>query len=243
MISRRNLALLAIAGTLLTSLLAAVGQVDPDPQLDHAALTVSDFAANDRGGATDTAMVLFGGSALALLFALRPARGPRVLLGLFGVAMVLAAMAPTDLVTPMTPTGYLHRYASMVAFVALPLAAVMLRPVSRAVRWSVGATSFFAALMLASATVGDRLLIGVAERYLLLAEVVLLGLLGWNAWRALAATSPPWRRAELGPIELRTVEQGAAQRREAVHHPVAVPDADDEAGLAQDGQVLAHAGR
>ncbi|GAA1405179.1 DUF998 domain-containing protein [Catellatospora coxensis] len=181
MIDRRLLAGTGLAGTALTALLAAVGQVDPDPQLSHVSLTVSDFAVHDRGGATDAAMVVFGLSAWCLLPALRQT-APRVLLALFGAAMTVAALAPTDL-GPLSTTGYVHRYASMLAFVALPLAAVTLRPVSRAVRWTAATAAGFAALMLASATLADRFLIGAAERYLLLAEVVLLALLAVRARR------------------------------------------------------------
>ncbi|WP_144126744.1 DUF998 domain-containing protein [Catellatospora sichuanensis] len=175
MIDRRMLAGTGLAGSVLTALLAAIGQVDPDPQLSHVSLTVSDFAVHDRGGATDAAMVVFGLSAWCLLPAVR-ATAPRILLALFGAAMTVAALAPTDL-GPLTTTGYLHRYASMLAFAALPLAAVTLRPVSRAVRWTAAAAAGSAVLMLASATLADRFLIGAAERYLLLAEVLLLGLL------------------------------------------------------------------
>ncbi|MEV0456297.1 DUF998 domain-containing protein [Catellatospora methionotrophica] len=181
MIDKRLLAGAGLVGSALTALLAAVGQVDPDPQLSHVSLTVSDFAVHDRGGATDMAMVVFGLSAWCLLPVLRQA-APRILLAVFGAAMVVAALAPTDL-GPLTATGYLHRYASMLAFVMLPLAAVTLRPVGRALRATAAVAGGFAVLMLASATLADRYLIGAAERYLLLSEVVLLGLLAWRGWR------------------------------------------------------------
>ena len=181
MISSRVPALAGLAGCALTAVLAAVGQIDPDPQLDHASLTVSDFAVHDRGGVTDAAMVVFGLSAWCLVPLLRQ-RAPQILLTLFGTAMVVAAVAPTDL-GPLTPTGYLHRYASMLAFVALPVAAVLQRPRTRGVRWTATAAAVFAGLMLASATLGDRWLIGAVERYLLITEVLLLSLLCWRGLR------------------------------------------------------------
>lgn len=176
MISRRTLALAGFGGTVVTALLALVGQVDPDPQLDHLALTVSDFAVQDRGGATDIAMVVFGASAVAVAGAVRE-RLAQVLLALFAVAMVVAAVAPTDFEGPLSTVGYIHRYASMVAFVVLPVVALVLNRT----RWMVGVSVGFMLLMLASATIGDRVLIGLAERFLLLAEVVLLAMMAWDA--------------------------------------------------------------
>lgn len=198
MLNTRRLALAGVAGCVLTALLAAIGQVDPDPQLSHTSLTVSDFAAHDRGGATDTAMVVFGVSAFALLAALRPNRLPTALLALFGTAMTVAALFPTDL-GPLSATGYVHRHASMLAFVALPLAALALRTGSRAVRWTVAASGLAAAAMLASATLADRQLIGAIERYLLLAEVLLLGLLCLRATATAAPDADPAWRVATGP--------------------------------------------
>ncbi len=193
MIDSRTPARLGLFGCALTALLAAIGQVDPDPGLDHAALTVSDFAVHDRGGATDVAMIVYGLSAWCLLPALRGARLPRALLALFGAAMLAAAIAPTDL-GPLTATGYVHRYASLLAFAALPVAALTLRPVTRAVRATALAASGFALLMLASATLADRRFIGAAERYLLLAEVLLLALLCLRVLAAERSTDegPAW---------------------------------------------------
>ncbi|HCU48580.1 MAG TPA: DUF998 domain-containing protein, partial [Micromonosporaceae bacterium] len=176
MISRRNLALLSLGGVFLTALLALIGQIDPNPELDPFQLTVSDYAVMDRGGATDTAMVLFGGSALALMLALRSRVALPLLL--FSVAMIVAAIAPTDFGTELSTVGYIHRYASMAAFIALPLAAWRIRdlPLARTIRLSAATSGVFMVLMLISSTIGDRLLIGLVERLLLLCELAVLGL-------------------------------------------------------------------
>lgn len=188
MINSRVLALAGLAGCALTALLAAVGQIDPDPQLDHASLTVSDFAVHDRGGVTDAAMVAFGLSGWCLVPLLRQ-RAPQLLVTLFGAAMTVAALAPTDL-GPLTPTGYVHRYASMLAFTALPVAAVLERPLTRGVRWTATAAAVFAGLMLASATLADRWLVGAVERCLLVTEVLLLSLLCRRGLRFSSPTTP-----------------------------------------------------
>lgn len=191
MISRRNLAALSLGGVLLTAFLALIGQIDPNPELDPFQLTVSDYAVMDRGGATDTAIVLFGLSALALV----PLSKGRVALPLlvFGVAMMVAAIAPTDFGTELSTVGNIHRYASMVAFIALPLAALRVRN-SLTLKVSAVTSGAFMVLMLISSTIGDRLLIGLVERLLLLCELGVLGLMAMGALRKSPALGMPRRR-------------------------------------------------
>jgi uncharacterized protein DUF998 len=197
--ARRLFAALAWLGLALTVLLAVVGQIDPDPHLDPLALTVSDYAVADRGGVTDAAMVMFGVSALALLMALRDVpRGAAVLMAVFATGMFVAAVAPTDPGTDLSVTGQIHRYASVVAFVALPLAALLLTRrapalFGRAVGWVRGlvlATGLFMVAMLVSSTVGDRLLVGLAERLLLVTSVALLAALVTRAGSSRWSSTP-----------------------------------------------------
>lgn len=184
--------LLALAGIALTFYLAVIGQFGPDPELSKVSLTVSDFAVSDRGGATDTAMVTFGLSAVALLFALRPRRIPSVLLGLFGVAMVVAAIAPTDPGTELSAVGYIHRYASMAAFVALPLAALLITT-SRAVKAMCYSSFAIMMAMAASSMFFDRAYIGLIERVLLLLALVLMAALAVPRKTLHRWTWPPGR--------------------------------------------------
>jgi hypothetical protein len=168
--------LLAIAGVALTFYLAVIGQFGPDPELSKISLTVSDFAVSDRGGATDTAMVTFGASAIVLLFALRPKRVPSLLLGLFGVAMLVAAIAPTDEGTHLSTAGYVHRYASMAAFIALPVAALLITT-RRAVKAMCYGSFAIMMAMAASSMFAGRAYIGLIERVLLvLALAIMLAL-------------------------------------------------------------------
>ena len=186
-VTRRLFAVLALVGTVLTGVLGVTGQIDHNSHLNHITLTVSDFAVADRGGPTDWAMVLFGASGLALNFALRPCRLAAFSLLVFGASMVVTAVFPTDVGTDLSTTGYVHRYASVSAFVALPVAALLIArrfPGTVAVRWAHGlvlASGVFMVLMLGSAWAADRALLGLIERLLIGSELVLLGLLAWLA--------------------------------------------------------------
>lgn len=198
---RAAFACAGLLGAGLTALLAVVGQFGPDPGFSQVALTVSDYAVADRGGVTDWAMITFGASALALLFALdQPRRLISAILALFASAMVVAAIAPTDPGPTLSLTGLIHRYASVVAFAALPTAGLLLAErfgrLAGLIRGLVGASSVFMLAMLGSAVLADRIWIGVAERLLLGTGVILLGVLAYAALRAAepAIRCTPWQR-------------------------------------------------
>jgi len=191
----------ALVGAALTALLAIIGQFGPDPDFSQIALTVSDYAVADRGGVTDWAMVTFGTSALALLLALdRPRRLLSAILALFAAAMIVAAVAPTDPGPQLTLTGTIHRYASVAAFAALPTSGLLLAEryarLAGLIRGLVAASSVFMLAMLGSAVFADRAWIGVAERLLLGAGVILLGVLALGALHAAepAIRCTPWQR-------------------------------------------------
>ena len=192
---------IALFGAALTALLAVIGQFGPDPDLSQISLTVSDYAVADRGGVTDWAMLTFGGSALALLLALdRPRRLISAILACFAVAMVVAALAPTDPGPQLTLTGLVHRYASVAAFAALPTAALLLADrfgrLAGLIRGLVAASSVFMLAMLGSTTFAERAWIGLAERLLLGTGVVLQGILAFGALRSASAEirCTPWQR-------------------------------------------------
>ncbi|MFZ3592775.1 DUF998 domain-containing protein [Streptomyces sp. BH104] len=165
---------------------------DTDPGLSQLSLTVSDFAALDRGGPIETAMAALGLVSLLLLAVARkrlPAmRGlPSVLLAIWGAGLVLAAVVPTDPLTAhLTGSAYVHRYASVAAFAALPAACLVLAgrlgsAAGRTVGWlrvlSLLAVAG-AGAMAYSAGPGGRELIGLVERVMLGCEVIMLGVLG-----------------------------------------------------------------
>ncbi|MEU9234048.1 DUF998 domain-containing protein [Streptomyces subrutilus] len=185
----------AVWTTVAAAVLAALwAPTDTDPQLSPFSLTVSDFAALDRGGPIESGMAMLGGVSLVLLMvAGRRAvavRGlPAVLLGVWGLGLVIAALVPTDPLTmELSGPAYVHRYASIAAFAALPVAGLLLAGrlgadpraagTARWLRVLSYAAMAGAMLMAYSAGPGGRELIGLVERMLLGCEVVLLGVLG-----------------------------------------------------------------
>lgn len=182
----RNTGLLALGGIAVAALLTVIGHLEVNDDLNPWALTISDFAVSDRGGVIDVAMVVLALATVALLYGLRragPARSPRVelLLGAWVAGLLLAAVVPTNEPgTGMTTSAYVHRYASVVAFLALPVGGWLLarRPdlasAARTLRTLVVLSVALAAAMVWSAYPGDRVLIGLAERLLILTEVAVL---------------------------------------------------------------------
>ncbi|MBM0279494.1 DUF998 domain-containing protein [Micromonospora tarensis] len=189
----RNTGVLALGGIALAALLTVIGHLEVNDDLNPWALTVSDFAVSDRGGVIDVAMVVLALATVALLYGLRrtgpalpgrpaePSRPAEVLLGAWVAGLLLAAVVPTNEPgTAMATTAYVHRYASVVAFLALPAAGWLLagRPdlasAARTLRALVLLSLALAVAMVWSAYPGDRVLIGLAERLLILTEVGVL---------------------------------------------------------------------
>ncbi|WCN82289.1 DUF998 domain-containing protein [Micromonospora sp. LH3U1] len=185
----RNTGLLALGGIALAALLTVIGHLEVNDDLDPWALTISDFAVSDRGGVIDIAMIVLALATVALLYGLRRTDPPRpnsgrtveLLLGAWVAGLLLAAVVPTNEPgTAMTTAAYLHRYASVVAFLALPVGGWLLArrpdlaPAARTLRTLVLLSLALAAAMIWSAYPGDRLLIGLAERLLILTEVAVL---------------------------------------------------------------------
>ncbi|MFG1897448.1 DUF998 domain-containing protein [Micromonospora zamorensis] len=185
----RSTGLLALGGIALAALLTVIGHLEVNDDLNPWALTISDFAVSDRGGVIDVAMVVLALATVALLYGLRRADPPRsrsartaeLLLGAWVGGLLLAAVVPTNEPgTAMTTAAYLHRYASVVAFLALPVSGWLLArrptlaPTARTLRTLVLLSLALAAAMIWSAYPGDRMLIGLAERLLILTEVAVL---------------------------------------------------------------------
>ncbi|MEV1329015.1 DUF998 domain-containing protein [Micromonospora costi] len=202
----RTAGLLALGGIALAALLAVIGHVEVNDDLSPWSLTVSDFAVSDRGGVIDTAMVVLALATAVLLVPLRRAapaltrrsvtgsgRGPfgwaEALLTTWVLGLLLAAVVPTNEPgLPMDTAAYVHRYASVVAFLALPVGGWLLagRLPATAGRWVRGlavASMVLAAAMVWSAYPGDRVLIGLVERLLILTEVAALTVLALTVAR------------------------------------------------------------
>jgi hypothetical protein len=189
---RITLSHVALGGFALAAALVVDGHVDPNDDLNPWALTVSDFAVSDRGGVVDVAMGVMAVASLVLLLALRRA-GTRVgawvtaLFAVWSAGLLAAAFVPTDEPgLPLSAAGYIHRYASVAAFLALPIAGWLLArhvPNGRWVRATALLSVGLALAMVWSAFPGGRVLIGLAERLLLVAETGLLVALAWPRHR------------------------------------------------------------
>ncbi|WP_285777710.1 DUF998 domain-containing protein [Microtetraspora sp. NBRC 13810] len=192
---RRLYPLLAGAGIAIAATVTAVDLAGPHPDLVD--LTISDYAAMDRGGTAGLAMVVLGMAALALVAGMRaagaPSRGaPERLVALWGLVLTVS---PLTLLLGVAA----HRWVLLAAFAGLPVAAALLvvrfaaddrwRIVARAVEWLALAGGFGLLAITYAALPGDGVLIGLAEWSLLGVEVALLGVL------AVRVAQLTWTRA------------------------------------------------
>jgi hypothetical protein len=208
--------LIACAGILIAAVAAVVGQIDPDPYLDPLNLTISEYAVLDRGGATEFAMMSLGVASFALVGGLRAVRAPvgaaaeRLML-VWSAALLLIAVVPTTAPGLAMDLGaQVHRYVSVVAFAAMPVAGMFMvtrlsederwRAVARPVEWLSLAGGFGLLAITYVALPGDRVLIGLVERVLLGAEVALVAVLAVQLLRLtwIRSTSTHASQAVLG---------------------------------------------
>ncbi|MEV6966757.1 DUF998 domain-containing protein [Hamadaea sp. NPDC051192] len=171
---------LALFGLLLSAFLIVAGHLDGDG-LSPWIHTISDYAAADRGGAVETGMGLAALATLALLPSVyRADRLAAVLLSVWSGALLVATVLPTDPVgEALSQTGYLHRYASTVAFAALLAAGLRL-----GFRRLTGVGVAGGVAMLASTYLFHRYAIGLTERVMAAAELSMLIALTWSLLRA-----------------------------------------------------------
>ncbi|PWU48418.1 DUF998 domain-containing protein, partial [Micromonospora globispora] len=73
----RNSGLLALGGIALAAVLAVLGHLEVNDDLDPWSLTVSDFAVSDRGGVLDAAMAVLAAATVVLIPALGRAGADR----------------------------------------------------------------------------------------------------------------------------------------------------------------------
>jgi hypothetical protein len=202
--------------------------------------TLSSYTVTDRGeGLLGASVLSLAIGSLAVLGALQVAGVPlsrttRLLLALWALGMAAAAIFPASYPEAPDPvSGEIHLYACLVAFCSLPGGAISLleplrgRPervaLVRAIRLSAGAFALFALsfvfvrLSEAGVTpfreISDAFPIGVMQRLLLLADVVLLGTLLWLATRLESAFDG---RREFGRVAVQAGHAAGVQE----HHVV-----------------------
>jgi hypothetical protein len=195
--------------------------VPPSSRLDPHTRTISEYALLSNGWVFDAAVLAIAAGSAAAVSALLLTgllhRGSLALLGLglWCAAMVgVVAFPKHNWARGGSPTGDLHRAASLTAFIALPVAAVLLgmawrrherwRTWARGVLWlgvaSVAAFSPLLYAIVSAPLTGVRwwrvFPLGTVERILAATEVVTILAIGvWAARAALARSGTP-RTAE-----------------------------------------------
>lgn len=201
------LSLVAAAGLTLTVLLGVTAHLVPAPGMSPLSLTISDYAVSDHGWPMNLAILLLGVTSLAVPLALRAAGvavGPlaETLLLVWCLGLVTSALVPTDPIgtLELTTRGHVHRYVSVAAFVALPVAAFLAaRRLAADPRWHttvrrmrlLAAVSVFGlAGLYYVAFPGERVMMGLVERILVVTELVLLAVLVGQLRRLAVADLP-----------------------------------------------------
>jgi hypothetical protein len=203
-----------VASVGAVAILGVMHLVGPSSAVDPVRRTISEYALVPGGWLFDVAVVVLALGSAAVLGALvavgltRALSAPSVLVGLWCVGLLLVvAFEKTNWSIGPSVSGYIHRYASLAAFVALPVGALLLvrhwrgdrrwraftRPVTAL---STLALASFLPIVVAIAARGVLAVpwwravpLGLLERVLALAEVVVVVILG--AWAV--------ARAERGP--------------------------------------------
>ena len=150
--------------------------------------TFSEYVHTEQGARlVGVAMLLVGFAALSV--GALHAKLAAWLTGTFGVGLVLLAVFPQEPADmPLTWHGAIHRYVALTAFVALPIAALLLK--DRVLRFL--AVGSLATLVVFVATfvpvTGTRAYSGLAERVLLAIDLVILVVMARRA-----VSRPAWR--------------------------------------------------
>ncbi|GAA2850634.1 hypothetical protein GCM10010517_08110 [Streptosporangium fragile] len=206
-VSKRLYPLIACAGIVTAVVAAVLGRLDPAPYLDVFNLTISEYAVLDRGGADELALAALGGASFVTVVGLRAAGAPmgtaaeRLLLAWSAALVVLAAVPGVAPGLGAELTVQAHRYASAVAFVALPVAGGLMagrfredgrwRAVAGPVEWLALAGGFGLLAITYVALPGHGVLIGLVERVLLGIGTALIAVLAVRLARLTWARSVP----------------------------------------------------
>lgn len=157
---------------------------------DPVRATFSEYVHTEQGARlVGVAMLMVGFAALSVVGALVLGHLPRArhagwLVGVFGIGLVLLAVFPQEPADmPLTWHGAIHRHVALTAFVALPVAALLLR--DRLLRFlAVGSLTTLAVFVATFVpATGTRAYSGLAERVLLAADLVILVVMARRAAR------------------------------------------------------------
>lgn len=215
------LALLGLAGAGLAVVLIGTVQVLAAPTVNPLRRTISEYALGPYGWMFDVGVVgLALGSALVVVALVRGGvlrgRSPATALAAAWVVGLLAVVVfeKTNWSIGPSVSGYIHRYASVVAFVSLPLAAIAVgwrhrgsAAWSRFAGWThwlgVASLLWFGTILagvvlspFTSVPWWEFLPLGLVERGMALTEVAAVVVMGLWAYRAATASAPVVVRAE-----------------------------------------------
>ncbi|MFC4942563.1 DUF998 domain-containing protein [Pseudonocardia sp. GCM10023141] len=217
----RALAASGVAGAAVAIALIGALHVVAAGQVDPVRLTISQYALGPYGWLFDVGVVgLAVGSALVLVAliradVLRPASVATVLTGAWVLGLLaVVAFEKTNWSVGPSLSGSIHRYASVVAFLALPVAAILIarrgrrRPGSRRfASWTGGlgilALAWFAVILVVVAIAPSLdvswwqlLPLGLVERGMALTDVAAVVVLGvWALHTAPASSVVPLEAA------------------------------------------------
>lgn len=204
----------AVVGTVLV--MGVLHVLPPSSEISPYRRTISEYALTEAGLAFNVAVLLLAAGSVATMLALvgtglMPARSGGVLaLLLWSVALAAVVYFPKhNWALGPSLDGTVHRFASVVAFLSLPVGALLIGRAWRAhPRWRVhagwtsglGLWSLLCFAPIIAAIVAQRwtgvpwwraIPLGAVERVLALSEVAIVLGLAW--WAARAATRPPDR--------------------------------------------------
>jgi Protein of unknown function (DUF998) len=206
----RFLAVAGLGGVALAAVLVGLLHVLAS-EVDPVRWTISEYALGDFRPLFDVGVLGLAAGSLLVLAAsvraglLRALSAPAVLIAVWAVALVVVvAFEKTNWSVGQSLSGYIHRYASLVAFASLPAAAIAVGRRWRGdpdwgrfavwSRWS-GALALVVLAALVGAValrittgmpVWQYMPLGLTERVLALFEVAAVAVLGTWAYRAVA---------------------------------------------------------
>lgn len=196
-----------VAAALGALLVGVLHLVPPSGSVDPVRRTISEYALLTNGWVFDLAVLVLAGGSAAVLVALirldlvRPVSLGTLGLLLWSLGLTLVVIYPKD---RFTADGAIHRAASLVAFLALPVAAIAIGAVwRRHERWrregrlavGLGLVSLLCfsplawAVLFAEGRWWRAIPLGAVERAIALSDVVAVVALG--VWAARASRSVP----------------------------------------------------
>ena len=212
----RALAIAGLGGAAVAFVLVGLLHVLAADEVDPIRRTISEYALGQWAWMFDIGVVALALGSVAIMAALaragllRPLSGASLMLAVWAVGMAtVVVFEKTNWSIGPSVGGYIHRYASLVAFLALPIGALLVARSQRGVRGSLAARVWTRVLALAALgwflpilwgfalrpitgrSWWNTIPLGLVERGLALTEVFVIVALGlWAACSTRRAVTP-----------------------------------------------------